>query len=179
MKRLFVPAASASLALRCIIFAIAVAILLPACNAFKYSAQLKFDVSDMIQTKATLNNHGETGPDITWEEGDLVTLKVEVNQGGDNGVPPKNYDTVDGKIVYENGAWVTYVARGSSFSKTEQITVTSPTLDCYVMMRYFLSNGDRETDPEHHFEVVWEEYRPFSEGRQSILVQLPSFMRHD
>ena len=128
MKRLIALLHQQPLALRCIIFAIAVAILLPACNAFKYSAQLKFDVSDMIQTKATLNNHGETGPDITWEEGDLVTLKVEVNQGGDNGVPPKNYDTVDGKIVYENGAWVTYVARGSSFSKTEQITVTSPPL---------------------------------------------------
>jgi hypothetical protein len=52
-------------------------------------------------------------------------------------------------------------------------------MDSYVLMRYTLINGDRETDPENHFEVVWEEYRPFSEGKQSVLVQLPSSMRHD
>ena len=166
--------------MRKIMLAIVVTVLLPSCNAFKYSAQYKFNVSDEIQTKATLNSHDETGPDITWEEGDFVTLRVEVYQSGDHGFnPPKNYDTVDGKIVYENGSWVTYVARGSSFSKTEQITVSSPTMDSSVLMRYTLINGDRETDPEHHFEVVWEEYRPFSEGKQSVLVQLPSSMRHD
>ena len=88
-------------------------------------------------------------------------------------------DGLDGKVVYEKGSWVTYVAHGSSFSKTEQISVSSPTMDSYVLMRYTLINGDRETDPENHFEVVWEEYRPFSEGKQSVLVQLPSSMRHD
>jgi len=158
-----------------LIIAIAAAILLSACNAFDYTAQLIFDVSDEIKTRAILNRTGESGPDVTWEDGDFVSLKIEVNRGGENGNPPKNFDTVDGKIVYENGSWVTYVARGSSFSKTEQITVSSPTMDCYVMMRFTLINGDRDTNPDH-FEVVWEEYIPFSEGPHSILVQLPSFM---
>ena len=180
MERLIVLLHQQPLALRCIIIAIAVAIMLPACNAFKYSAQYKFNVSDEIQTRAILNGHPETGPDITWEDGDFVTFRVEVNQSGDHGFnPPKNYDAVDGKVVYEKGSWVTYVAHGSSFSKTEQNSVSSPTMDSYVLMRYTLINGDRETDPENHFEVVWEEYRPFSEGKQSVLVQLPSSMRHD
>ena len=82
-------------------------------------------------------------------------------------------------LLAKSRGWVTYVAHGSSFSKTEQISVSSPTMDSYVLMRYTLINGDRETDPENHFEVVWEEYRPFSEGKQSVLVQLPSSMRHD
>lgn len=131
-----------------------------ACDKDAYSSQLGFEVSD-VSTRAIWNQGGVIS--FTWEEGDLIELKVEVVQDkGKTG--KKTTDQVEGKLVYENGAWVTYEAEGSSFSKVDFIPVSSSSLDCKVKTTFSFRSG---------FSADWTQTVPFTEGRQTILVMFP------
>ena len=143
---------------------------LAACGKFGFSAQYKYDVSEDYGTRAILNGHAhdETGPDITWEEGDVIEFKVQVIKGEN-----RTLDKEEGKLVYESGSWVTYRAHGSSFSEVDHISVHASTLDCSVRMRFFCQNGDlRHADPSY-FVSEWVRTIPFEEGLQTVLVALP------
>ena len=151
----------------------AYALLFASCGKFGLSAQYKFDVSEEYGTRAILNGHArdETGPDITWEEGDIIYFNVVVFKGElwERGI----LDKEEGKLVYENGSWVTYRAHGSSFSKVDCISVHASTLDCSVRMRFLCQNGDlRHADP-NYFLAVWVRTIPFAEGLQTVLIELP------
>ena len=153
----------------------ACSLLFAACGKFGFSAQYKYDVSEEYGTRATLNGHNEFGPDITWEEGDIIYFNVVVFKGElwERGI----LDKEEGKLVYENGSWVTYRAHGSSFSKVDCISVHASTLDCSVRMRFFCQNGDmkqamRYGDP-NYFVAEWVRTIPFAEGQQTVLVTLP------
>ena len=144
------------------------AMLLISCDKFGYSAQYKYDVSDEYGTRAILNGHDETGPDITWEEGDIIEFEVQVFK--------EEYLTLakeEGKLVYENGSWVTYKVYGSSFSKVDCISVHASTLDCSVRMRFSCQNGDLRHPDSNSFVCTWVRTIPFAEGLQTVLVKLP------
>lgn len=153
---------------------VACAVLFAACGKFGFSAQYRYDVSEEYGTRAILNSHAhdETGPDITWEEGDIIEFQVQVIKG-----EKRTLDKEEGKLVYESGSWVTYRAHGSSFSKVDHISVHASTLDCSVRMRFFCQNGDmkqamRYGDP-NYFVAEWVRTIPFAEGQQTVLVTLP------
>ena len=146
----------------------ACAMMFTSCSKFGYSAQYKYDVSDEYGTRAILNGHDESGPDITWEEGDLIEFKVEVIRG-----EHRTLDREEGKLVYENGSWTTYRAHGSSFSKVDRISVHASTLDCMVRMRFFCLNGDFRNGDPNAFSATWVSTIQFSEGIQTVLVSLP------
>ena len=138
----------------------AFSLMLTACNKDTYFSQLGFEVSD-VSTRAIWNQGDVVS--FTWEEGDLIELKVEVVQ--DKGkTEKKTMDQVEGKLVYENGAWVTYEAEGSSFSKVDFIPVSSSTLDCKVKTTFSFESG---------FSAHWTHTVPFTEGRQTVLVMFP------
>lgn len=146
------------------------ALLFASCGKFGFSAQYRYDVLEEYGTRAILNDHAhdETGPDITWEEGDIIEFQVQVIKG-----EHRTLDREEGKLVYENGSWATYRAHGSSFSKVDRISVHASTLDCSVRMRFFCQNGDlRYADPSY-FVAEWVRTIPFEEGPQTVLVALP------
>lgn len=154
--------------------AIIVGLVATACNknglSHEYTAKYKFEVSDEIGTKGILNSPGS----ITWEEGDKIYLYIQVYDESDWALyvmGEKTMDTIEGSIVYENGSWTTYVAENSSLVKTDRITVTSPSLDCTVSMRFSYTNRTA-VDPDH-FISSWVRTIPFAQGRQSIEVKLP------
>ncbi|MCR5017487.1 MAG: hypothetical protein K6A64_01665 [Bacteroidales bacterium] len=144
-------------------------LLLGACNKLGYNAQLKFEVSDELETKAILNGHSETGADITWEDGDVIILGIEIYQ--DEMRMPLN--TVDGKLVYQDGKWRTFEAKGSSFVEKESISVSSPFLGSKVRIRFLCNNGDIRKPDANTFAAEWVRVIPFSEGIQTIQVTLP------
>ena len=144
-------------------------LLLGACNKLGYNAQLKFEVSDELETKAILNGHSETGADITWEDGDVIILGIEIYQ--DEMRMPLN--TVDGKLVYQDGKWRTFEAKGSSFVEKESISVSSPFLGSKVRIRFLCNNGDIRKPDANTFAAEWVRVIPFSEGLQTIQVTLP------
>ena len=144
-------------------------LLFGACNKLGYNAQLKFEVSDELETKAILNGHSETGADITWEEGDVIILGIEIYQ--DEMRMPLN--TVDGKLVYQDGKWRTFEAKGSSFVEKESISVSSPFLGSKVRIRFLCNNGDIRKPDANTFTAEWVRVIPFSEGLQTIQVTLP------
>ena len=144
-------------------------LLLGACNKLGYNAQLKFEVSDELETKAILNGHSETGADITWEDGDVIILGIEIYQ--DEMRMPLN--TVDGKLVYQDGKWRTFEAKGSSFVEKESISVSSPFLGSKVRIRFLCNNGDIRKPDANTFTAEWVRVIPFSEGIQTIQVTLP------
>ena len=144
-------------------------LLLGACNKLGYNAQLKFEVSDELETKAILNGHSETGADITWEDGDVIILGIEIYQ--DEMRMPLN--TVDGKLVYQDGKWRTFEAKGSSFVEKESISVSSPFLGSKVRIRFLCNNGDIRKPDANTFAAEWVRVIPFSEGIQTIRVTLP------
>ncbi|MBR5397306.1 MAG: hypothetical protein IK145_05590 [Bacteroidales bacterium] len=147
----------------------AMVLLMGACNKLEYNAQFKFDVSDEFETRAILNGHSESGADITWEEGDEIIMSIEIYQDGMRW--PLN--TVDGKLVYEEGKWKTYKAKGSSFVEKESISVSSPFLNSKVRIRFQCNNGDIRNPDANTFSSEWVRTIPFTEGLQSILVTLP------
>lgn len=149
--------------------AAAMALLFGACNKLGYNAQLKFEVSDELETKAILNGHSETGADITWEEGDVIILGIEIYQ--DEMRMPLN--TVDGKLVFQDGKWKTFEAKGSSFVEKESISVSSPFLGSKVRIRFLCNNGDIRKPDANTFTAEWVRVIPFSEGLQTIQVTLP------
>ena len=144
-------------------------LLLGACNKLGYNAQLKFEVSDELETKAILNGHSETGADITWEDGDVIILGIEIYQ--DEMRMPLN--TVDGKLVYQDGKWRTFEAKGSSFVEKESISISSPFLGSKVRIRFLYNNGDIRKPDANTFAAEWVRVIPFSEGLQTIQVTLP------
>lgn len=149
--------------------AAAMVLLFGACNKLGYNAQLKFEVSDELETKAILNGHSETGADITWEEGDVIILGIEIYQ--DEMRMPLN--TVDGKLVFQDGKWKTFEAKGSSFVEKESISVSSPFLGSKVRIRFLCNNGDIRKPDANTFTAEWVRVIPFSEGIQTIQVTLP------
>ena len=149
--------------------AAAMVLLLGACNKLGYNAQLKFEVSDELETKAILNGHSETGADITWEEGDVIILGIEIYQ--DEMRMPLN--TVDGKLVFQDGKWKTFEAKGSSFVEKESISVSSPFLGSKVRIRFLCNNGNIRKPDANTFTAEWVRVIPFSEGLQTIQVTLP------
>lgn len=171
-----------------ILLAIATILLLPACNKIgeqdskeysgEFISQLVFEVSDKVETRGILNLNKENGIwNVTWEDGDLITFKVEVLQefpGQTGGLINRTLlDKVEGKVVYENDTWTTYIYEESNFKETEQISISSPSLDyCYVWTTFDFFNGEKRTDPDH-FECTWHQIFPFKEGQQSVLIQLP------
>lgn len=148
----------------------AYALLFASCGKFGLSAQYKFDVSEEYGTRAILNGHArdETGPDITWEEGDIIEFEVQVFKG-----EYRTLDKEEGKLVYENGSWVTYRAHGSSFSEVDHISVHASTLDCSVRMRFLCQNGDLRHADSNYFLAEWVRTIPFAEGLQTVLIELP------
>ena len=148
-------------------------LVLSACSKNRFSAQYKYDVSDSIETKAFLGSPMESGINIIWEDGDLIAFKVEIYRDIVTAkmMITKIVERVEGKLVYENGSWITYRANGSSFSKVDHISISSPTLNCKVGMRFSCTIIDRENGDSNH--IVWDSIRPFSEGLQSILVTPP------
>ena len=144
-------------------------LLLGACNKLGYNAQLRFEVSDELETKAILNGHSESGADIIWEEGDVIILGIEIYQ--DEMRMPLN--TVDGKLVYQDGKWKTFEAKGSSFVEKESISVSSPFLGSKVRIRFLCNNGDIRKPDANTFTAEWVRVIPFSEGLQTIQVTLP------
>ena len=153
----------------------ACALLFASCGKFGLSAQYIFDVSEEYGTRAILNGHAhdETGPDITWEERDIIEFEVQVFKG-----EYRTLDKEEGKLVYENGSWVTYRAHGSSFSKVDRISVHSSSRDCSVRMRFFCQNGDLRHADSNYFLAEWVRTIPFEEGLQTVLVALP-FGNHE
>lgn len=140
------------------------ALILTACHKNSYSSQVRFNVSDGIETKAIL----DAGTSIvTWEEGDVIEYRLEVVQGKDG-----NNEKVDGKLVYEQGSWATYVAQGSSFSKVEGIPVNSSSLESEIKMSFTCENGDSSSGNPNYFLTHWVQTVPFTEGRQTVLVKL-------
>ena len=138
----------------------AFSLMLTACNKNAFSSQLGFEVSS-VSTRAIWNQGGDIS--FTWEEGDLIALKVEVVPDmGKTG--KKMTDQVEGKLVYEKGKWVTYMAEGSFFSNVEFIPVRSSTLDCKVKTTFSFRSG---------ISADWTQTVPFTEGRQTILVMFP------
>lgn len=136
-------------------------LLLNGCNKTEYNAHLRFDVSDEFETKAIINGLTESGIDIIWEEGDEISL--DVNTYMDE--MPKPLNTVEGKLVYQDGKWKTYQAKGSSFVEKESISISSPFLNSKVRIRFSCINDT--------FVAAWVRTIPFSEGVQTILVTLP------
>ncbi len=149
--------------------AAALLLILTSCDKWGYTAQYSFNVSDKLETKAILNSADESGIDITWEEGDEISVSVEVY--ADKVMMP--ISTASGKLVYENGDWTTYVAKGRSYTKAEYISVNSTTLNCKVRMRYLCLNGDLAHGDPNAFDAEWVRTYPFAEGAQSILITLP------
>ena len=143
-------------------------VLFSSCDKFGYSAQYKYDVSDEYgTTRAILHGHDDSGPDITWEEGDMIEFTVKVMKD------ERTLNKEEGKLVYENGSWVTYKAYGSSFTKVDHISVHASTLDCSVRIRFSCTNGDIKTADPNCFTSTWVRTVPFEEGLQTILVTLP------
>ena len=150
---------------------IATSLMLTACNKGAFSSQLRFLVSNEYGTRAVLNGIGESGLNIAWEEGDFIEYNLEVYLGSIEGLlldTKKALDKVEGRIVYENGSWITYEARGSSFKQVDYISIRSSKLECVVRSRFHYKNP--RPDP---FVCVWEQRIPFSEGEQTVLVKLP------
>lgn len=155
---------------------IAFSLLLTACNKGAFSSQLQFSVSDELETKAILNGADESGLDITWEEGDQIEYSVEVYRNLSQEQGPdlrKAIDKVEGKLVYENGYWVTYEANGSSYKQVDFIFVRSSTLESVIRSRFQCQNGDLRQPTPDTFTAEWVQTVPFAEGQQTILVRLP------
>ena len=149
--------------------AASVTLMLSGCNKLGYNAQFMFDVSDEFETKAILNGHSESGANILWEEGDVIILGIEIYQ--DEIRMPLN--TVDGKIVYQDGIWKTFEAKGSSYVEKESISVSSPFLNSKVRIRFLCNNGDIRKPDANTFAAEWVRVIPFSEGLKTIQVTLP------
>lgn len=154
----------------------AASIILTSCGKLGFTAQLKFDVSDKCTTKAILNGHTDSGLDITWEEGDEIAFDIEIYQGSETSRNPISrlpLSTTDGKLVYQDGIWKIYVASGSSFVETESLSVSSPVLDSRVRISFLCTNGDVNKPDPNTFVSAWVQVIRFSEGPQTVLVQLP------
>ena len=152
----------------------AILLILTACNKGAFSSQLKFSVSNEFGTRAVLNGTDESGLDIVWEEGDLIEYTVEVYRysSQDPGVNLKKIsDKMEGYLAYENGSWVTYEARGSSFTQVDHISVRSSSLENTVRSRFHCENGNYPS-PDC-FVAEWVQTIPFAEGEQTMLVKLP------
>lgn len=145
------------------------------------SANYRFEISDRIETRSIVK-----GKDITWEEGDSIRFWLRVisiswstlnafaqHPGGM--LPCADHGTIEGKFVYENNSWVTYLYNqdDSSFSKTEEVTVVSPDDGgyCAVEAKFIYSYGEL-SDP-NHYSISSNQTLPFTEGTQTIVVQLP------
>ena len=154
-----------------VIFALiaAATVFLSSCNKHEYNARLKFDVSNELETKAILISHSESGADIIWEEGDEITFGIEIFK--DDIMKPLN--SMDGKLVYQEGKWKTYEAKGPSFVEQESITVSSQFPDSKVRIRFRFINGDIRNPDANTFITEWVRVIPFSEGHQTVLVTLP------
>ena len=140
--------------------------MITACNKGVFSAQLKYEVSNGTETRAILNGIDQSGIDVTWEEGDMIVLKVEVTKG-----ESEIMDSVEGKLVYENGSWATYVVQGTSISKVDCISVSSSTLDCKVVTHFSCQNGVPMVADPNYFSATWIQTIPFAEGQQTVLVK--------
>lgn len=82
-------------------------------------------------------------------------------------------NTVDGKLVFQDGKWKTFEAKGSSFVEKESISVSSPFLGSKVRIRFLCNNGDIRKPDANTFTAEWVRVIPFSEGIQTIQVTLP------
>lgn len=161
-------------------------------------AHYRFEISDKIETRSIVK-----GNSIIWEEGDMIHFQLRVisiawselqalaqNRGGFIGgvIPCTDYGTVEGKFVYENGSWATYLYSGdinireraagvaqddSSFSKTEEVTLVSPDDGgyCAVEAQFIYSYG--ELTDRNHYQIDAGMMLPFTEGTQTIVVHLP------
>ena len=143
--------------------------LLNACSKLAYNTQLRFEVSNELETKATLVDHSESGADIIWEEGDVITMEIDIYQD----VTKSPLNSVNGMILYQDGKWKTYEAKGSSLVEQESISVSSDFPDSKVRINFKCVNGDTTNPDENTFIAHWVRVIPFTEGPQTILVTLP------
>lgn len=144
----------------------ALLLMISTCSKSVFSAQIKYEISNGTDTKAILNGIDPSGFNVIWEEGDMIVLKVEVIKGDS-----ETLDSVGGKLVCENGSWVTYVAHGNSFSRVDCISVSSSTLDCKVKTRFSCQNGNLQVADPNSFSAAWTQTIPFAEGQQTVLVK--------
>lgn len=140
-------------------------------NGGKYLAVYQFNVENSSnETRATYDPSENI---ISWEEGNEIEFEIKLYNyefteevAAPGGSVKKWAKEKNGKLVYTDSTWKTYVKKGDSFKEVEEIELSSNDSNGYVTFRYFFSEPMNIT-------VVWFRTIAFKEGIQKVSVQVP------
>ncbi len=133
-----------------------------------YVCHLRLDVQDM-ETKAIYHLNDHT---MTWEEGDVISLSIL-------GIDPDFHDVfipaenkmfnIKGKLINENGSWITYINEGGEFVKRETVELRTTCKNTRVDVDFNFSYMNSENG---HGESRWHRGFDFQEGELTMELNL-------